>query len=473
MTQVHLILDEHSVAESRGVTFHLNPATKHPENPVLLPGEPHEWDSLQVSWPGTVLYSPRDRKFGCWYLGLDVVQTPERFWKCGYAESDDGVHWTKPKLKHATFLDRPTNMILPGWPRPSDPRLPWWSPHFLNLVFENPDPNAPPEQRFGSYWSNGLIGADGKFTERRVLAWSPDGIEWHEGGTAYQIHPYDRFRWHDINQVLHDPDDPDPEFRVKAYSQYFRARAYDGREKVRHIGMLHGRGVEHVESLPDPVIFGPEPGIDEEIHYASVKKIGAQYLMLFESDRFNRSQPHGDLRLAVSATGRPFRRIHPHTPLVATGAKGMWDENLIVTSNGGIQEVGDEFYLFYFGCPGTYRAWPAQYEVMKGRGGFMFAPVSLGLATLPRDRFAHATGDGSLTTHPLELTAEGVWLNADGDPQVAAFVEPGKLTARGKLTNRRLQGVYRKVGWAGLAPMGKNRLEIMLTSQDNLFSIAC
>ena len=69
-----LILNEQSVAVSRGITFHLNTATKHPANPVMLPGEPHQWDSLCVSWPGTVLYSPRDRKFRCWYTGLDVVQ---------------------------------------------------------------------------------------------------------------------------------------------------------------------------------------------------------------------------------------------------------------------------------------------------------------------------------------------------------------------------------------------------------------
>ncbi len=83
--KIRLIFDEQSVAASRGVTFHLNAATKHPENPVMLPGEPHQWDSLQVGWPGTVLYSPRDRKFRCWYSGLDVLQTPDRAWHTGYA----------------------------------------------------------------------------------------------------------------------------------------------------------------------------------------------------------------------------------------------------------------------------------------------------------------------------------------------------------------------------------------------------
>jgi hypothetical protein len=42
---IQLILDETSVATADGVTFHLNQATKHPDNPVLLPGEPHQWHS--------------------------------------------------------------------------------------------------------------------------------------------------------------------------------------------------------------------------------------------------------------------------------------------------------------------------------------------------------------------------------------------------------------------------------------------
>src|ERR1043166_3628605 len=102
-SRISLILDEHSVAESHHLTFYLNQATKHPENPVMLPGEPHQWDSQCVCWPGTVLYSPRDQKFRCWYLALDVVQSPDRTWYTGYAESDDGIEWRKPEIGHAEF----------------------------------------------------------------------------------------------------------------------------------------------------------------------------------------------------------------------------------------------------------------------------------------------------------------------------------------------------------------------------------
>lgn len=123
---------------------------------------------------------------------------------------------------------------------------------------------------------------------------------------------------------------------------------------------------------------------------AAVWKAGTQYVMLFESDRFSRNPIHGDLRLAVSDNGRAFRRVHPDKPLVSTGPKGTWDENLLVTTTAGIQRVGDEDFIFYFGCPSTYNSWPAQYAVSGERRGSMFAPAFLGLAKLPRDRYAYA-----------------------------------------------------------------------------------
>src|SRR5262249_52964943 len=127
--RVLLFLDEQSVASFDTITFHPNAAAKHPENPVLLPGEPHQWDSLQVTWPATVLYSPREGMFRFWYSGLDVIQSPGRVWKPGYAESVDGLHWIKPNLGQVEFLGKPTNQIDgPG--------------RVLSAVFENPFPGA-------------------------------------------------------------------------------------------------------------------------------------------------------------------------------------------------------------------------------------------------------------------------------------------------------------------------------------------
>ena len=462
-----LILDEQSVASSRGVTFHLNPATKHPENPVMLPGEPHEWDSLQVSWPGAVIYSPAERKFRCWYAGFDAIQSPGRVWRTGYAESDDGVNWRKPKLGQVEFLGMPTNQLKPET-----------NPAFMSAAFENPIPGAPPSQRFGSYWIETRVITDDAGTQKnlwaKTLYWSPDGVTWSRGDIAYGEKL--RAPFLDISQLLYDPGDPDPSMRWKAYGQSLLPDpGSTGPFGVRKIGLACGADVTKVQDAEDLIVLAPEPGIDEEIHFAAVQKFGGTYMMLFESDRFSRNPIHGDLRIAVSSDGRNFRRVHTRSPLVATGPKGTWDENLLVTHSAGMQVVGDEVYIHYFGCPNIYNSWPAQYAKTAERRGSMFAPVYLGLATLPLDRFGYAAGEGSVATHPIEVGANGLWVNADGDGvTVSAMRGDGSRVARGTLGRERARRVYRPVVWSdGSLPGGLYALELRLTASDRLYSVAC
>jgi predicted GH43/DUF377 family glycosyl hydrolase len=63
--------------------------TKAEENPVLRMGPPGSFDEAGV-WPFSVIIS--DGTYKMWYTGFDL---PYRFWKIGYAESQDGISWTK------------------------------------------------------------------------------------------------------------------------------------------------------------------------------------------------------------------------------------------------------------------------------------------------------------------------------------------------------------------------------------------
>lgn len=167
--------------------------------------------------------------------------------------------------------------------------------------------------------------------------------------------------------------------------------------------------------------------------------------MLFESDNFSRNPIHGDLKLAVSEDGRKFRRVHPRAPLVATGPKGFWDENLLVTTTSAMQEVGDEVYIYYIGCPNIYNSWPPPYMVSPERRGSMFAPAYLGLATLPRDRYAYAEGPGSVT---VQAHFGDIYINADGDDIAVSALDRSRTPlALGRLTGETVEGVYRKVAW--------------------------
>jgi len=60
------------------------------DNPILMPGDPEEWDSLKVRHPN-VRYEPETGKFQMWYSG-EATSNAHRI---GFALSDDGLTWEK------------------------------------------------------------------------------------------------------------------------------------------------------------------------------------------------------------------------------------------------------------------------------------------------------------------------------------------------------------------------------------------
>ena len=208
------------------------------------------------------------------------------------------------------------------------------------------------------------------------------------------------------------------------------------------------------------------------MHFASVRKLGDLFVMLFESDRFSQKPLHGDLRLAVSNDGLKFRRIHPETPLVATGSRGMWDENLLVITTAAMQEVGDEIWIYYFGCPNVFRGWPSGYAVNNEARGSLLYPGHLGLATLPRDRFAYAAGPGSVTTPTLSIGEQGLWLNADGDAmQVTCVTAYGATIAEGQIADDKAKSLYRAVKWKNGPPKQPSQVRISLAEGQRIYSL--
>jgi len=163
-------------------------------------------------------------------------------------------------------------------------------------------------------------------------------------------------------------------------------------------------------------VLAPGMGIDEELHFATVSRIGGTYLMLFESDRLRRETPYTATEGGGESKRAQVPAGSPKTPLVATGGKGTWEENLLVTTTSALQRVGDEIHIYYIGCPNVYNSWPVEYAVSPARRGSQFAPTYLGVAILGRDRFGYARGPGVLTTHPWAVEHdEEIALNADGD----------------------------------------------------------
>jgi hypothetical protein len=126
--------------------------------------------------------------------------------------------------------------------------------------------------------------------------------------------------------------------------------------------------------------------------------------------------------------------------------------------------IGDEHWIYHHGCPGIYNSWPAQYCVDVMRRGSLLYPAYMGLATLPRDRFAYAQGPGDLEMD-VTLGADGLWLNADCDVRVKV----GQST--GRIGDEKRQTVYRKVTWDRPPAAGKARVTLTLDSSSRLYSV--
>lgn len=139
--------------------------TKYPGNPIMAPGPAGSFDD-GILWPGTVLYD--GETYRMWYTGIRDVS--EVVWTIGYAESDDGLSWTR----------NPEPVVGPyaAWNS--------WVVYAPDVVFDG--------SKF-HMWYTGYSSA-----YRAGYALSNDGIEW----TQYWNNPIPGFGVHDWLTVFHD-----------------------------------------------------------------------------------------------------------------------------------------------------------------------------------------------------------------------------------------------------------------------------
>ena len=192
-------------------------AEKHPANPVLIPGDAEAWDSDRASnWAASIAWDPMQRQFTAWYYGTDRGSTvsfeAEHHSSIGYAVSDDGVVWEKPRLGLYDYRGSKDNNIC-FRPDGAD------ASHFCVLI----DPDAPDDRRYQALtWmpvADGGGEAAGNVFEgvtrrmRYVTHYSDDGIHWQRSGDGVQ--------WPDgdTGHLFIDPTAP-ADGRIKAYGQH-------------------------------------------------------------------------------------------------------------------------------------------------------------------------------------------------------------------------------------------------------------
>jgi hypothetical protein len=414
--------DDVSIPWRDNVKLTMVEARKHPENPVLRRGPAGAPDHGHALMYGSVLHI--DGKFRMWYLGM-IEKTIERgqvpgWWRpmC-YAESDDGVHWTKPELGLEELKGSKKNNIclIEGEPhsltRVND---------FLTVIHDLADPD--PARRYKCAYiahppfadvrgGRSTIGPNESRWCSFVAATSADGLKWkivgdrpmNAGGERFEVAGLYRFgdfyyaSGQLISPWIHTPDGRD----IGRAMRIYRSPDFTTWNRTTTLGFARAGQ------------FLPEPLKGQQTHMGAGKWNRGNVMIGLYGMWQDPAQPPPkgakshllgtriDLGFIVSNDGIHWREPVPDFKTIPRGKEGEWDTIALLQAHA-FANVGDKTYMWY-------SHWDCDAE---------FRNQDIGLATLRRDGFGFLTNQKEDAPAVCETTffdakaGTKVYANVDG-----------------------------------------------------------
>ena len=362
-----LFVDDVVAGSYRNLDRTLHPVRKHPKNPLVIPDRPT--DSKNALIYGGVIKDPTmGGKFRMWYLAYGRKVNPSYI---SYAESDDGINWKKPNLGLIEDFtgSKANNVVMPGW---SD----------TTVLFDPEDPN--PAYR---YKCMNRLGGHTAWT-------SPDGLRWKKHRSMIS-------QGYDCSTVAWDPVGRKWMASLKISREGKRSRGYAESKDYFHWSdsylMLH----TDEKDLPRDHIYAMIVSRYESLYIGLLRMyhVGTSYKV--------------DIELATSRNGKHWDRLF-RKPLIPTGDRlGGWAGGNQSPSTAPPIRVGDELWFYYSGRKDTHSksGKNPKLKADEWRSG-------IGLATLRVDGFVSVDAgpqEGVLTTRPLVLKNDALYVNADAD----------------------------------------------------------
>jgi len=398
-----LLADPNLVFDSEGVAFTPHPARKHPDNPLVRADQP--WEGWYVTaFASTVLFDEEEQRFKMWYA---CAGGSDYFPKGGicYAESADGLQWTKPPVG--------TREAAGG--RPHNSVSPWLCP---SVFKDQADPDASRRYKMVCFDQD-----RGYLTQ-----FSPDGLAWREGQVPFLPISY-------VDDVISAFRDRDgrfvalPKMSTPVYGRMRRtiyssfSHDFEHWSKVEPAYMADRRddlgSLARIERAR-PLLNYPDNRnvIRTEFYGAGAYAaescvIGFPWVFTISANVPQRSNQEGPIEVQLAVTrdretwARPFR-----TPIIPIGKAGEWDAGMILSASQAI-DVGDEVWLYYGGANYTHGA-AILYGGKESDRGTKYS-TAIGLATWPKDRFVSAdagAAGGALTTAVFRFSGKRLEINA-------------------------------------------------------------
>jgi hypothetical protein len=413
--------DDHSISFTRNLQLEMHQPERHRSNPVVVRGEPGAPDEYGVQFYGSVIQD--QGKFRMWYVAVDedLKNWPDcgfSVWRPAYAESKDGINWTKPNLGLVEYKGSKQNNLIKLRPT---------SLGIINLKVIRDDDDPDPKRRYKLTSQTWWVGSDGK-GGRGTLApmCSADGYTWDLVGDA---HPQEG-RLPADSMFL-------PEHHYEAGSGFYKWKGmyyitgqsnsdhfshgttpYSGREILIHRSsdFDHWKQSAHVAFIREGQHQSFKYGHNEETHegvsvWNRHNVLLGIYGMWHGGEGW--AQRTVDLGFLISNDGLHFREPMTEWTMIHRGNDNEWDQGGVLQGQG-FANVGDKTYLYY----GAWDPRPGGIDpgdVYPPRGG-------VGLATIERDRFGSLSPrDGAslaeFVTGEIEIPAQSTpefFINVDG-----------------------------------------------------------
>lgn len=395
----HLTWNDRLFERIEGVSFEMQ--RPHVRGERLLTGD-RPWESWQLGGMSSLLHE--NGKFRLWYGVSHGIRNGEEY-AVAYAESDDGLHWTKPDLGLVEYEGSRKNNLVVGYSS------------VVGQVFI--DPNSPETERYRM-----LVAIyphkPGDPQRYLTLLSSPDGLRW----TAPE------------RNVVREG-----EFALDTQSQAFWD--HDRNAYVLFTRMGPWRQVGRSESrdpfvFPPPVhVLRPEAPVQADFYQAGVTKYEeAQHayvalVPVFFHPGDERGQPLDghpllrfkymgnevsavapdtlDLHLFTSDDSIAWQRRGDSEPFIGLGPEGRFDSRSLYPGVG-YAVVGDELWFYYSAYNCTH------IESLDGDRPFEKYLGTITRATLRRDGFVAAragSAGAEVVTHPITFTGSQLELNLD------------------------------------------------------------
>jgi hypothetical protein len=427
--------DDVSIPWRSNVKLTMVTADKHPANPVLKHGPEGAPDHGHAIMYGSVLHI--GGKFRMWYLGMSQTtiekgQAPGWWRPMCYAESDDGVHWTKPELGLVEFNGSKRNNICLIESAPfSLSRV----NDFLTVIHEPNEPDA--SRRYKCAYiahvpfdevkgGRSGIGPDEKRWGAFICATSADGLSWkvvgdhpmNAGGERYEVSGLYRFGgfYYATGQLLSPWQFRHDGSEVGRVMRTYRSADFEHWDQTTALGFAR----------PGQLIAQPVKG--QQTHMgAGMWNRGNVMLGLYGQWQDGPPPPKGakshllgtriDLGFIMSNDGIHWREPAPDHKTIARGKDGEWDSIALLQAHA-FANVGEQTYLWYshWDCDGEFRN------------------QDIGLATLRRDGFGYLSANkagvaAACETEFFESNNDRLFVNADGPVKIEVLDEKLKVIA--------------------------------------------